>query len=212
MKHNSFQTTSLLVPRTLFICGAFAFAFVFSACSDDDEPKKEDVPELITKATLTFTPMAGGSAVVATATDPDGEGVADLTVDGPINLDANTGYTLTIELINGLADPTEDEYDITAEVQEESDEHMFFFAWTNDVFSSPSGNGNVDNRADGVNYNDEDDNGLPLGLNTSWTSSAATASGTFRIILKHQPNLKSETSTATTGESDVDVTFNISVD
>jgi hypothetical protein len=209
MKRNS--TRNSLWRQAFIMSGAIAFASMLTACSDDD-PKKENTLELITQATLTFTPAGGGAAVVATATDPDGEGLQDLTVDGPIELATNTSYTLTLELINGLADPAEDEYDITAEVQEEGDEHMFFFGWTNNVFSNPAGNGNIDARADAVNYNDEDDNGLPLGLNTSWTSAAAAASGTFTVILKHQPDLKSETSTSETGETDLDITFTLNVD
>lgn len=189
---------------------ALGSVFVLASC-DDDDPEKEDVPELITKATLTFTPVGSAGAVVtATATDPDGEGVNDLTVDGPINLAAGTTYVLTLELINELADPNDEEYNITEEVEEEGDEHMFFFAWTGDVFADPTGNGNIDNRADEVNYEDEDENGLPLGLTTRWTTSAAS-SGTFRVVLKHQPDLKTTTSDANTGETDLDVTFVISV-
>lgn len=208
MKNNRLRNLKSL--RFASAALVFAFAGILSGCNDDD-PKKEDTPELITKATLTFTPTGGGTTVTATATDPDGEGVADLTVDGPINLVTSKTYTLTVELINGLVAPTEPEYDITAEVEEEGDEHMFFFAWTNNVFSNPAGNGNVDNRADAVNYNDEDDNGQPLGLSTTWTSAAATASGTFNIILKHQPDLKSASSTSSTGETDIDLTFTINI-
>ncbi len=208
MKNN--QLMNLKSLRFLSAALVLTFAAIFSSC-DDDNPKKEDTPELITKATLTFTPTGGGSAVVVTATDPDGEGVQDLTVDGPINLAASANYKLDIILINELAEPTDPEYSITKEVEEEGDEHMFFFAWTNNVFSDPTGNGNVDNRADVVNYNDKDDNGLPLGLSTEWTAATAAAAGTFRVILKHQPDLKSASSTATTGESDIDITFTINV-
>lgn len=207
MKHNSvnnFWSRVLLVPAAVTV-------LMFQACSDDD-PKKENVPELITEATLTFTPAGGGAAVVAVATDKDGEGVQDLTVDGPIDLATGTTYTLTIELINGLADPSEDEYDITAEVQAEGDEHMFFFGWTNNVFSDPAGNGNIDTRGDDVNYNDDDENELPIGLSTGWTTAGSAASGTFRVILKHQPGLKSASSTSETGESDLDLTFTINVE
>ncbi len=189
---------------------SFSVLIFLSSCNDDDDPVREDTPELITKATLTFTPTGGGTAVTATATDPDGEGVQDLTTDGPINLDEGTSYTLTIELINELADPTDDEYDITAEVEEEGDEHMLFFSWTNNVFSDPAGNGNIDNRADDVNYNDEDVNSQPLGLSTSWTT-AGVSSGKFRVVLKHQPELKSATSTANDGETDLDVEFDINI-
>lgn len=208
MKHKVRTKTNIFRIATAAL--AIASVSFLSGC-DDDDPKKEDTPELITKATLTFTPTGGGTTVTVTATDPDGEGVVDLTVDGPINLVTNKTYTLTVELINGLVASTEPEYDITAEVEEEGDEHMFFFAWTNNVFSNPAGNGNVDNRADAVNYNDEDDNGQPLGLNTTWTSAAATASGTFNIILKHQPDLKSASSTSSTGETDIDLTFTINI-
>lgn len=183
---------------------------VFLSSCDDDDPQKEDVPELITKATLTFTPVAGGTTVTVSATDPDGEGVQDIEVDGPINLTANTTYTLTLSLINELAAPSDPEYNITDEVEEEGGEHMFFFAWTGNVFSDPTGNGNIDSRADAVNYEDEDEGGLPLGVVTSWTAGTAS-SGTFRVVLKHQPELKSQTSGADVGETDLDVTFTINV-
>ena len=180
------------------------------ASCDDNDPVKEDVPELITKATLTFTPSGGGTAVVATATDPDGEGVQDIVVDGAINLTSGTTYTLTISLINELADPSDEEYKIDEEVEEEGDEHMFFFGWTDGLFSDPTGNGNIDSRADAVNYQDQDENGLPLGLETTWTAGAASA-GTFRVVLKHQPDLKTAVSDFNTGESDLDVTFDLNV-
>jgi len=209
MKHKRFNITHNTC-RVLFSSFAIASMAFLGGC-DDDDPKKENTPELITEATLIFTPTGGGTTVTVTATDPDGEGVQDLTVDGPINLVVNKTYTLSIELINGLADPSEEEYDITAEVEAEGDEHMFFYAWTNNVFSDPAGNGNVDNRADDVNYNDDDANGMPLGLSTSWTTVGSAVSGTFRIMLKHQPNLKSASSTSNTGETDMDLTFTINV-
>ena len=190
----------------LSLCGSLLF---LGSCSKDD-PKPENIPEAITKATFKFTPAAGASVTV-TATDPDGDGPLPRTLSGPINLVKNVSYTLSITLINELAKPTDPEYDITEEVEEEGDEHMFFFAWTNNTFSSPTGNGNVDNRSDAVNYNDSDSKGQPLGLETSWTTINATGSGTFQVILKHQPDLKSATSKSTDGESDLDVTFNLTV-
>lgn len=187
-----------------------SFAMTLISC-DDDDPKKEDTPELITKVTLVFTPDGGGTPVVATATDPDGEGIQDIKTDGPINLAANTSYTMTIQLINELANPNDEAYNLTAEVQDEGDEHMFFFGWTNNVFSNPEGDGNIDSRNDAVNYEDKDEDGLPIGLTTSWTTSTSAALGTFRIVLKHQPDLKSTNSTSSTGESDLDIEFDITV-
>jgi hypothetical protein len=190
----------------LLVAGSLLF---LSGCKKDD-PKPENIPEAITKATLTFTP-AGGAPAIVIATDPDGDGPLPRTLSGPINLVKNVSYTLKITLINELAKPTDPEYDITAEVEEEADEHIFFFAWTNNTFSNPTGNGNVDNSSDAVNYVDRDTKGLPLGLETSWTTINATGTGTFRVILKHQPDLKSATSTSNDGESDLDLTFNLTV-
>ena len=93
---------------------------------------------------------------------------------------------------------------------EEDDEHMFFFSFTDGIFSNPTGDGNVDSRQDPLNYNDQDENGLPVGLSTRWTTGAA-ASGEFNIVLKHQPGQKTDTSDATVGGTDVDVSFSLSI-
>jgi len=164
--------------------------------------------EVISQIVLTFTPTSGGDAITATWFDSDGEGVGSPTIDD-INLAANTDYEMSITLANTLG--MEDE-DITAEIKEEDDEHMFFFEFTADIFSNPSGDGNVDNRTDPLNYNDQDANGNPVGLLTNWTTGAATSSaGNFRVILKHQPDLKTEVSDATVGGTDVDITLPINI-
>jgi hypothetical protein len=201
---------NVFTPNFLKVTTLALLAFGFSAC-DEDAPGKEDTPELITQVKLTFSPVGSGDDVVVTATDPDGIGTQDLTPNGEISLRADRSYTLSIELFNGLLAPTEAGYNVTEEVEEESDEHMFFFSW-NGGFSSPSGNGNIDNRADAVNYLDEDENGLPLGLNTSWiTAIDATEDRTFRIVLKHQPDLKTANSGSTVGETDIDVVFALNI-
>ncbi|MEL7003967.1 MAG: hypothetical protein AAFN93_14690, partial [Bacteroidota bacterium] len=164
--------------------------------------------EVINQVVLTFTPVGGGDAITATWFDADGDGVGNPTIDD-IDLDADTEYDLTIALANTLGMETED---ITAEIQEEDDEHMFFFEFTADIFSDPSGDGNVDNRADALNYNDQDENGQPVGLSTNWTAGSATMSaGAFRVILKHQPGVKSATSTSSDGGTDIDIEFDLNI-
>lgn len=195
--------------RFVFLALMSCSLVFLTGCSKDD-PKPENIPEAITKATFTFTP-ATGSPIVVTSTDSDGDGPLTRVVSGPIALTKNTTYTLTITMINELAATTAPEYNVTDEVEEEADEHLFFFAWTNNTFSNPTGNGNIDARADVVNYNDKDANNLPLGLSTAWTTINATGSGKFRVVLKHQPELKSATSTSADGESDLDVEFDLTV-
>ncbi|MEO7992130.1 MAG: hypothetical protein ABI663_21440 [Chryseolinea sp.] len=182
-----------------------------TGCNNED-PAKQDVPEFISSVKLIFTPVGGGTTISATATDPDGLGSGSITIDHPINLVKNASYTLTFEILNNLAAPTDPEYNIGNEIEEEADEHQFFFAWTNNVFSNPTGNGNIDNRSDPLNYNDEDANGLPIGLVTSWTATDVASAGTFKVLLKHQPNLKSNTTSSTDGETDIDLTFDITVE
>jgi hypothetical protein len=199
----------LNVPVVLLLLSSF----LLTQCGDD--PERENVPELVTKIVLTFSPEAGGTPVVVVAVDPDGEGPQDLQPSGPITLAENTPYELKIELYNELLNPGEEGYDLTEEIEEEADEHQFFFRFTEGAFSSPSGSGNIkDNLSTPVgpiNYLDEDNNGLPLGLRTSWITAGALTEGSFRVMLKHQPGIKSAISTSLDGETDVDVTFTLNI-
>lgn len=197
------------VLNTSFGLTAILAVGLMSSC-DDDDPEREDAPELVTKVTLRFTPIGGGTAITATATDPDGRGIQNLTTDGPITLAANTNYQLTVEMVNELLSPSHDDYDVSDEVRDDGDEHMFFYAWTNGLFTDPAGDGNIDNRADEVAYNDEDERGRPIGLRTLWTTAEAST-GKFRILLKHQPGIKSDTSTSSMGETDLDIEFDIEI-
>jgi len=202
-----------LIPRYPLLA-LLALPVLFTGC--DDDPAKENTPELITQVKLTFTPLTTGSTVVVTATDPDGAGPQSLVVDGPIMLTQSTTYDLSIELINGLLNPSDDGYDITAEVEEEADEHQFFFRFSDGVFSSPTGTGNIKDNASTptgpINYQDADVNGKPLGLVTRWVTDNVEVSGkSFRIVLKHQPGIKSATSTSLDGETDLDITFELTV-
>lgn len=176
----------------------------------EEDPNVEE--EFIDQVVLTFSPTAGGDDIVITWTDPDGDGAQDGTADGPINLATGVEYDLAITFANTI-----ESEDITAEIQAEDDEHMIFFSFTADIFSDPTGNGNIDNRDDAVNYNDEDSeaqdgSGNPVGLSTTWTAgSVTTATGDFRIMLKHQPGQKTATSTSATGGTDIDITFDINI-
>jgi len=198
------------ITSSLFALILFTLAI---ACNPDD-PSKENAPELITRVVLTFKPALGGPDLVFTATDPDGEGVQDLQVSGPILLTGGKKYQLEIGLFNDLAEQGSPAYDIGSEVEEEGDEHLLLFKWTNEIFMMPDGGGNIDNRNNPVIYLDTDDAGLPLGLRTEWTtiSGLTPKTGDFRIVLKHQPGTKTATSGMETGETDLDITFSCTVE
>jgi hypothetical protein len=191
----------------LSLLGILLALLVFSGC-DSDDPEKENVEEVITEVNLTFTPVGGGDALVFSATDPDGSGPNGMVPEGPIVLNLATTYDLEIEMFNTLESPPED---ISEEVAEEDDEHMIFFGWTGTVFTSPA-NGDISSNRSDVNYQDSDENGNPLGLSTEWATENAKESGTFRVVLKHQPGLKTATSTVNDGTTDLDVTFTLEIE
>ncbi len=181
---------------------------IFTACEDDDVvPEEEEEMEVITDVTLIFTSDAG-AVVTASAQDPDGEGVQELVVLDEIQLQAGTNYTLTFDIMNNLETPGES---IGEEIAEEDDEHQIFFAWTEGAFSNPTGNGNIDNASDPVNYNDADGNGNPLGLNTSWTAGDPTTAASFTVRLQHQPDVKTSTSGANDGDTDFELQFRLTI-
>ena len=182
-------------------------------CSNDDDiaPEEENEVEVFTDVTLVFTNTADVNDVVtASAQDPDGTGIQELQILGAITLAADTEYTLTYEILNAL-DPADIE-DIGDEILEEDNEHQFFFSFTENVFANPTGNGNIDAAADPINYNDADENGNPVGLSSTWTTSSTASSGaSFTVRLQHQPDVKTASSGSNDGDTDFALTFALNI-
>jgi len=196
--------------RLNYLLYAVLTLFIFTACEEDEAaPEEENEVEVFTDVKLVFTPTGGGAAVEATAQDPDGAGVQELVVNDEIKLQSGTSYTLTMVIENCLESPCEL---MNEEIEEEDLEHQLFFAWTDGAFTSPVGNGNIDNASDPVNYNDTDSNGNPLGLNTSWTAGDATTAASFTVRLQHQPDVKTATSGANDGDTDFELQFRLTIE
>ena len=132
-----------------------------TACTDVENPTGDNVEEVITTVALTFVSPDG--TVEGSWADPEDDGSP--VIVSP-ELAANTEYQLTVEFLNELADPAED---ITEEIEDESDEHQVFF--TTDAT---------------VTYNDEDANGLPVGLDVTLTTGDA-GSVDLTVTLRHLP-------------------------
>jgi len=186
---------------------------IIIGCSKDDDvaPEEENEVEVFTDVTLVFTNTADVNDVVtASAQDPDGTGIQELQILDAITLAADTEYTLTYEILNAL-DPADIE-DIGSEILEEDNEHQFFFSFTENVFANPTGNGNIDAAADPINYNDADENGNPVGLSSTWTTSSTASSGaSFTVRLQHQPDVKTATSGSNDGDTDFALTFALNI-
>ena len=171
----------------------------FSSCSsDDDAPVPVNEEEVITTVTATFTPQGGGTAVILTSRDLDGDGpdAPVLSVSGDFT--TGTMYNGNITFLNELVNPAED---ITEEVQEEGEEHQVFFQ---------------QNGLGDIVYADEDANGNPIGLAFTFEASETETSGNLTITLRHEPNKTAEgvsngDITNAGGSTDAIATFNVSV-
>ena len=171
----------------------FIASILFTSC-DNDDPEPVNEEEVITTMTATLTPVSGGGTIVLKTKDLDGDGpdAPVVTVSG--SLAANTTYNGVMEVLNETESPAED---ITEEVKDEADEHEFFY--TSDVSGLS------------ITKTDTDGNGNPLGVETSLTTGSA-GSGTLTVILKHEPTKPNSGSSASAGGStDVEVSFNITV-
>ncbi len=174
----------------------FITAILFTACKKDD-PVIPDEPELITTLNYSLTPIDGGSAVILSFQDLDGDGGNAPTINGG-TLEANTSYTGILELLNEAATPVEN---ITEEVEEEAEDHQFFFQ------------SDLSNLS--FIYNDTDANNNPIGITTTLTT-GDTAAGNITIILRHEPNkiaagVSDGDISNAGGETDIEVTFPINV-
>ena len=174
----------------------FFASLLFIACSSDDEnPEPVNEEEIITTVTVTLTPDDGGTPVTLVR-DLDGDGPNEpvITVSG--NLNANTSYNGDIILLNETEDPAEN---ITEEVVEEAEEHQFFYTIA----------GGLNASTEYSNY-DSDDN--PLG--TKFILSAGDASaGTLTFTLRHEPKKPNDGTLGDAGgETDIEATFNVTVE
>lgn len=173
-----------------------AALLTFTSCDDHDHEPHDHEGELITTMTLTMTPQGGGTPVTATYRDLDGDGGNDpVMTPETVVLQAGVTYNTTISILDEANDEN-----MTAEIKEEGDEHEFFFV------PSPAS-------LMTVTKTDRDSNNRPIGLESTIQTASSAQTGTLRVVLKHQPGgLKTDNSTISTGETDVDVTYTIKVE
>ena len=184
-----FQIPRYVSRFGLFVC--LSAMLTFSGC-DDEDPKPVNEEEVITTLQVTLLPDAGGVPVTLKFVDADGEqgNIAPLiTVSGPLK--TGTSYSGVIELWNETVNPPAN---ITEEVMEEADDHLFCFEVSGDIT---------------IGYEDEDGNGLPLGVVTSWNVGEA-GPAEVTVSLRHQAGTKTGECPGS-GETDVEVVFDVEV-
>jgi hypothetical protein len=168
-----------------------ASTLIFASCTDENgTPPVVNEEEVIT--TLTVTLDSGTDQIVLQYQDLDGEGSdpAVITVSG--SLSVNTVYNGSIVLLNEIEGEN-----INEEIEEEDLDHQFFYTVGSGL--------NVT-----TDYADADSMGNPLGLSFILTTSEAS-SGALTFTLRHEPNKPNSGLDNAGGETDIEITFNVTV-
>ena len=160
-----FQFTILIVLITVSIAG----------CSKKDSVE-ENSNELITTFEIKFTERGTTNELSYEFEDIDGPGGQIPQVD-MIRLDANKIYDAKVEIYDKSKNPP---VEIDEEVEEEGQDHRLYYVTQPDLTVT-------------ISDLDTDTNGKPLGLNSVWTTGAAS-SGFLIITLRHYENGGKESS------------------
>lgn len=176
---------------------AFALLFIFSACSDDDTPPAQvDEEEVITTLIVSLTNNNTGEQIELRSQDLDGDGPNAPVIQVSGNLTVASTYNGTIELLNETVSPADN---IHEEVLAEGTEHQFFY--------TQGGGLNISTQ-----YSDVDNNGNPIGLAFT-LATTAPSQGTLTFTLRHEPLKPNDGSlSGAGGETDISVSFPITVE
>jgi len=171
---------------------------LFSCEKDDHEPHDDHdhEQELITTLELNLTNDSNVTTTVVFS-DPDGPGGNEPVQFDTLRLLVGEQYQGSIRLFNESVSPREE---LTSEIEEEAEEHMFCF---NTTWESAAG---------GIvlfSYEDEDANGVAVGLLSKWIPEV-TGVGHVIISLKHQPEGK--VGSCSDGETDIEIAFPLIVE
>ncbi len=178
-----------LILSTITIFG------LYSCSSDDTIPNEEEV---ITTVIYELAPVEGGENVTFTFEDLDLTGSNPPVITNGV-LQENTTYTGALMLQNKANGEVED---VNLEIIEEDEDHQLFYIETSENLT--------------INYTDSDENGNPLGIETTLTTGDAEENIDLTIVLRHLPNKLTSTAkegdiTGVGGETEADVTFSINV-
>jgi len=180
---------------------AVSTLFLVAGCEDDPAaPGDENEQELITRVTITLTPVGGGATQSATINDPDGMGPLPPSAPSAVlQVAPGTTYNGTVRVFDA-SNPNDIE-DLTPEVEEEAEEHRFFYTLSG-----------VNGVTIPTSSLDTDANGAPLGLTFQVVASpGASGTGLLRVLLSHYDDSPKGDGSVPSNETDVDVSFQIRV-
>ncbi len=199
------QTNLMMRYLSRFFLSLFVGATMLLISCDNDDPDPVNEEELITTLIVKLTPENPDLDVVTLEFyDEDGDGpiapVYTYTPSGnAAQLKKEAIYNAEIELLNESETPIED---VTEEIEEEADEHLFCFTANAGALAIVY----ADEEADYITGGSD----TAVGLKSTWRVGATTGTGTVQIVLRHQPGTKTGACPGP-GDSDIEVTFNVAI-
>ena len=173
-------------------------ALLFTSCKKDEEIEPTDDNELITRVELKFTDVAANTSLTYTFQDKDGDPKTAPEKFDKIVLNKGVTYTVSVGVYDDTKSPVAD---ITEEIAEESDVHLFVYKTTPAALLTTT-------------ILDKDKNGLPIGLSASVLTQSTAGTGKLNLLLKHQPELngvKVKTGQEAGGSTDIDLLFDVEI-
>jgi hypothetical protein len=172
-------------------------SLLFTSCKKDEVEPTDD-NELITRVELKFTDITAKSTLTYTFQDKDGDPKTAPEKFDKIVLNKGVTYSVSIGVYDDTKSPV---MDITQEINEEADVHLFVYKTTPASLLTTT-------------ILDKDKNGLPIGLSSSILTQSTAGTGKLNLLLKHQPELngvKVKTGQEAGGSTDIDLTFDVEV-
>ena len=180
--------------KNILHCSAVLLVIMNIFSCNPIKKQKPEEQENITSVILTLLDTTTQKAITCSFRDPDGVGGNDPIQLDTLTMDNNVVYRMSIQVFNEKANPS---IDLTPEILAKGTEHQFFFASTiNDVL---------------YQYLDADSLGNPIGIQ-GLLQTGNIGSGTFSVILKHQPSSKAPSpGNIQLGETDIELIFKLNV-
>jgi hypothetical protein len=173
-------------------------ALLFTSCKKDHELEPTDDNELITRVELKFTDVTAKTTLTYTFQDMDGDPKTAPEKFDKIVLNKGVTYSVSVGVYDDTKFPVKD---ITQEIDDESDVHLFVYKTTPAALLTTT-------------ILDKDKNGLPIGLSSSILTQSTAGSGKLNLLLKHQPELNGvsvKTGQEAGGSTDIDLLFDVEV-
>ena len=185
----------MIMKNTIkFFATVTVATLMFTACNkNNDDVAESNDNEVITTVEVHLTKTGSSTAQIFKWEDLDGDGGASPLIQDII-VAPNSTYNATIYMLDKTKSPVDT---VSNEIREEGNVHRFYFV--------PAAGSNITVGNLGL-----DENATPLGLESVWTTGAATTTGSMNIILRHYANggkLAADMVNDAKSSTDADITF-----